>query len=477
MDKPRILLLDFDPANGLRDTLRNILECCSRLNADINQEYFEPAFYKDKLTQVIACANPSLIFIISSPSLIKQSGEILQCIRELTDSHIIIIIESCEPDVIFELLKTRGVDFITPALKPFDILPRVWRILEQSRSKELPIKALKEKFGFKRIIGESPVFLAELEKIPLVADCDASVLISGETGTGKELFARAIHYLSPRASRPFVSVNCGAIPLELMENELFGHHRGAFTGATTSHLGVIHEGDEGTLFLDEIDCLPLLAQVKLLRFLQDKEYRPLGSSKICKADVRIIAASNVDFEEAVRSGKLRRDLYYRLNVIPLRLPPLRERREDIPLLVRHLLAKYTKELRKEVSGVSPEALKVMIMHDWPGNVRELEHVIQRAVVLCRSNVIQSNHIILPHKETNASDKPFQELKAEVIARFEKNYLQGLLHAYQGNISQAAQAAQKDRRALWHLIQKYDIDVKSFRLKSSAAKSFVSATSH
>ncbi|HKN81891.1 MAG TPA: sigma-54 dependent transcriptional regulator, partial [Pyrinomonadaceae bacterium] len=216
-------------------------------------------------------------------------------------------------------------------------------------------QALTEKLGLQQLIGASSAFVAETSKIPVVARSEISVLISGETGTGKEMVGRAIHYLSPRAGKPFIPVNCGAIPVELLENELFGHERGAFTGAQASRDGLIKEAEQGTLFLDEVDCLPLLAQVKLLRFLQEKEYRPLGSTKVVKGDVRIIAASNANLEQAVAAGTLRRDLYYRLNVVPIVLPPLRDRSADILLLARHFLAVYAARLNSPATDFSPEA--------------------------------------------------------------------------------------------------------------------------
>jgi len=202
----------------------------------------------------------------------------------------------------------------------------------------------------------------QIEKIPQIAQCDANVLISGETGTGKELYARAIHYCSSRAGRPFMPVNCGAIPGELVENELFGHERGAFTSAVTLQTGLVEEANGGTLFLDEVDCLSMFAQVKLLRFLQEKEYRPLGSTRMREANVRVIAASNVNLEEAVGNGKARQDLFYRLNIIALTLPPLRERLEDIPLLARHFLEKYSREMNKEAPDLQSDALQIMMAH-------------------------------------------------------------------------------------------------------------------
>jgi len=312
------------------------------------------------------------------------------------------------------------------------------------------------------MVGESPIFLEETKKIPIVAKCGASVLISGETGTGKEMCARSIHYLSPRANKPFIPFNCGAIPTDLVENELFGHVQGAFTGASTPQQGLIHEADSGTLFLDDIDCLPLLSQVKLLRFLQEKEYRQLGSAKMCQADVRVIAATNTDLEAAVEEGELRSDLYYRLNVIPITLPPLRDRREDIPLIALHFLNKYETEFDKQLTGFASEALQTFMLYDWPGNVRELEHVVERAVLFSEQTVIGEVDIILPHQKAPACNASFKEAKADVISRFEKDYIERLLHAHQGNITKAAQAAQKNRRAFWQLIRKHQIDVQTFK---------------
>jgi two-component system, NtrC family, response regulator GlrR len=342
---------------------------------------------------------------------------------------------------------------------------RVLRLQRQVPESERVTQALNERLGLRQLIGESPTFLAEIRKIPTVARCDVSVLILGETGTGKEVCARAIHYLSPRAHAPFVPVNCGAIPTELVENELFGHERGAFTDASTSQCGLIHEAEGGTLFLDEVDSLPALAQVKLLRFLQEKEYRRLGSTKTYRADVRIIAATNSDLEEAIRTGKLRRDLYYRLNVLLLTLPPLRERREDIPLLARHFLARYAAEFKKQVIDFSADVMPALMFYHWPGNVRELEHIVERAIALSEQAVISSTDIALPHVGTPAPQDSLQEAKAKVVAQFEKTYIKDLLLAHQGNITHAARAARKNRRAFWQLMHKYGIDPSS--LKSRA----------
>lgn len=327
----------------------------------------------------------------------------------------------------------------------------------------------------KQLIGESAVFLQEVRKIPIIAKYNSSVLIWGETGTGKEICAQMIHFHSPRVADCFMPVNCGAIPVELAENELFGHMRGAFTGAVPSKNGLIREAEGGTLFLDEIDSLPQLAQVKLLRFLQEKTYRPLGSPRECAADVRIIAATNIDPEQAMRSGRLRQDLYYRLNVLSLRLPPLRERKEDIPLLARHFIKKYSSEMGKEVKGISSLAIQKLLSYEWPGNVRELEHVVERAMVLCSFEIIKDTDISLPQPETIELGISFKEAKEKHIERFEKIYIEGLLMTHQGNISRAAQAAGKHRRAFWELIRKHGIDVQRFKNEGESSRTHQSST--
>jgi DNA-binding NtrC family response regulator len=331
--------------------------------------------------------------------------------------------------------------------------------LAYSHEQKTPLAVFKEELGLKQFVGESPALMEQVHKIPQIARCDACVLITGETGTGKEVCARAIHYLSSRANLPFVPINCGAIPIDLLENELFGHEAGAFTSANTPRAGVIYEADGGTLFLDEIDSLPLSAQVKLLRFLQDKEYRPLGSRKPAKADVRIIAASNARMDELLAAGKLRQDLYYRLNVLPLNLPPLRQRKEDIPLLARHFVAKHVAETGGKSREIAPAALRKLWLYDWPGNVRELENIIERAVVLSTTDVIHTGEIDLSTStEPDSKSESFNQLKSRVIADFERSYLRTLLEQHRGNIGQAARAAQKNRRVFFQLMRKHQIRV-------------------
>jgi transcriptional regulator with PAS, ATPase and Fis domain len=324
------------------------------------------------------------------------------------------------------------------------------------------LSSLKEKLGLRKLIGKNAALLAEVNRIPLIARCDANVLIVGETGTGKEIFARSIHYLCRRAAKPFVAVSCGAIPADLFENELFGHERGAFTGAVAPHAGLIQEAEGGSLFLDDIDCIPAVAQMKLLRFLQEKEFRPLGSSRAQHSDTRIIASTNTDLAKAVSQDVFRRDLFYRLNVIAITLPPLRDRVVDIPLLVRHFIDKYREELDRPVKDISAGALQKLMSYNWPGNVRELENVIERAIVFSTKPLVDTEDICLPEGEACPDVKSFKEAKDQAVTQFEKKYIQQLLSTHQGNISQSAKVARKNRRAFWELIRKHKIEPRDYK---------------
>lgn len=454
-----MLLLDLDPEAGLGPSLQAILEASGLGAVDLRRP--EPHAGFDLETA------PPLIFAVLGPAMLDRAPALLQSLaRQAPGVPIVAVLPGADPDAIFDLLQAGVHDFLAPPLRRCDVLPRVRRLLLRTAPEEAGVAGLKEKLGLRHLVGESPAFLAAIQKIPLVARCDASVLISGETGTGKELFARAIHYLSPRSKSPFIAVNCGAIPTDLVENELFGHERSAYTGAATAQAGLIQEAQGGTLLLDEVDSLPLLAQVKLLRFLQEKEFRPLGSARTVKADVRVVAAANGDLEAAVAQGRFRQDLYYRLNVVPLALPALRERREDIPHLARHFLAKFAATMGQPALGLSAPALQSLLDYGWPGNVRELEHVIERAVVLSHGEpALRPDHVHLPRAAGPARETQsvgFQEAKARAVAEFEAAYIRELLVLHQGNISRAARAAEKNRRAFFELIKKHGIDVRGFR---------------
>jgi len=466
MRRQKILVANIEPGRHVAAALQAILESSPVLGVEIQTQSIPEDrldFLSSRLQTIVSQFSPDLILLVLGSQRQSHLTELVQPIKTVTTAPITVVIDADEPAHLLALLRAGAEDFVIPPLRGIDIIPRVLRLLERERRGEVLLEAIKGKLGLKQMVGESPAFMNAIRKVGLVAKCNVAVLISGETGTGKELCARILHYLSPRAGKPFVPINCGAIPIDLVENELFGHKRGAFTGATGSQKGLIEEAEAGTLFLDEVDCLPTPAQAKLLRFLQEKEYRPLGSSKMRQADVRVIAATNRDVEEAVACGKLREDLYYRLNIMPLTLPALRERRTDIPLLARHFLGKYATEFGKELTDFSPGAMHALLGYEWPGNVRELEHVVQRASVLADHSIIQIGDIVISRSQVSARQASMQQAKAEVVARFEKTYVQGLLLAHKGNITRAAQAAQKNRRVFWQLIRKHCIDVDSFKL--------------
>jgi two-component system response regulator GlrR len=313
------------------------------------------------------------------------------------------------------------------------------------------------------LVGRAPAFIKLLRRVPVTAASDASVLLLGETGTGKEACAQAIHYISPRSRGPWVAINCAAIPAELLENELFGHVRGAYTHAQEARHGLVHEAEGGTLFLDEIDSTPLAAQAKLLRFLQDKQYRMVGAGVLRTADVRVIAASNRDLRQVVAGGGFRADLYYRLNVLSLTLPPLRERREDIPALALHFMAQASREFGRRTAGITPGAMRCLVEHAWPGNVRELKHVLQRAVLLAQGETLKACDIEIDGVGPAVDETlPFREAKARAVEAFEQLYIRQLLAQSNGNITRAARAAQKNRRAFFELLRRHEIDAATYR---------------
>jgi len=468
MIETKLLLLDYKPAESTGQVLEALL-ADSALGGSLRREIVpDPDQISSDFTWLDDNSEheSGLIFLILPNHKPSQWTTLIHAIKsQQPEIPIIVVVEDCGPHETLELLRNGASDFVTPPFRLAEMLPRTLRLLNQSDDRKTGVHRLKTKAGLNLLIGKTPAFVDEIKKIPLIARCDSRILITGETGTGKEMCARAIHYLSPRNSKPFVPLNCGALPVELAENELFGHERGAFTGANVAQPGLVEEAEGGTLFLDEIDCLPLMVQVKLLRFLQDKEYRRLGSAKVRHADVRMIVASNASLEEAVQRGQMRQDLFYRLNVVSINLPPLRERLEDIPLLAHHFVEKYTATFHKDVSQISSEGMRKLTFYDWPGNVRELEHTIERAVIFAETSQLSAEQLFLPVQNKKHCES-FQQAKAKLIEQFERDYVQRLLLSANGNISQAAQAARKNRRAFWELIRKHHIDVQSFKLGQS-----------
>ena len=309
------------------------------------------------------------------------------------------------------------------------------------------------------IIGTSPAMGRVLELVSVAARNDIAALILGESGTGKELVARAIHYTGARAARPFITVNCGAIPETLMEDELFGHTRGAYTGAHGDKKGVFEEAEGGTLFLDEIGELYPSCQVKLLRVLQEEEVRRIGETRTRNVDVRVSAATNKDLQLEMEGKRFREDLFHRINVLPIQMPPLRDRREDIPLLVDQFVRRFNRELGRTIGGFSPRALERLKVHSWPGNVRELENRVKQAMVMAKGETIDTEAMAFFTAASGGEDlPPFRQAKKE----FERNYVIQALRIVQGKVAAAARLAGKDRKDFYDLMKKHKIDPDSYR---------------
>ncbi len=373
-------------------------------------------------------------------------------------------------DAAVDAIKRGAFDFVTKPVTEAELKIRIDHALERMQlSRE--IRELKRRVRIRKsdlIIGDSPPIHEIFKQIGMVAKSDVAVAVSGESGTGKELVARTIHAVSPRSDGPFVVVNCGALPAELLENELFGHLRGAFTGAVSNQQGLLKAANGGTLFIDEIGELSASMQVKLLRFLQNHEYKPIGGPRTETADLRVITATNRDLSRAVQEGSFREDLYYRINVVPIRVPPLRERKDDIPLLVNHFVSLYKNELKKQVDGFSPAALRKLMEHSWPGNIRELQNVVKKTLVMTTASLILPDDLALPEPGTLGSvtaeggPRVYRVLKQQVLERFEREYVTRLLEEQRGNVAAAAREAGLDRKNFWVLVRRAGLDAKEFR---------------
>ena len=369
------------------------------------------------------------------------------------------------PEGEYSLLLKGVDDFVTCPYQEPELFFRVERLLRAKRAAGRSCGSLTRPLDKFPLVGASAAFRGVLEKIPLVADSNHTVLVSGETGSGKEVVARAIHYQGNRRGKPFVAVNCGALPDHLFENELFGHVKGAFTDASSTEKGLIAEAEGGTLFLDEIDALSHAGQVKLLRFLQDGEYRPVGSARMLLGDVRVIAATNADLARKVEAGQFRQDLYYRLNALGLMIPPLRERIEDLTALTNYFLTRFAQQHGQEVRQVSAQAMAKLTAFSWPGNIRELESVITRSLTFSRSMTLHADDIELPLVPTQSNESPqlLRDAKLNTVNAFEHNFLANLLAKYRGNVSRAAKAAGKERRTFQRLLRKHGLSRRSFEL--------------
>lgn len=339
-----------------------------------------------------------------------------------------------------------------------ELRQRIARLLGPAENIHEVSENLTRSMNLAKMIGEDRGFVAVVAKIPIVARNDGVVLIYGETGTGKELFARAVHHMSPRRHLPFIPVDCAAIPDHLLENELFGHVRGAFTDAHRDQNGLVAQAEGGTLFLDEIDSLALSVQAKLLRLIEERSYKPLGGERVIRANIRIIAASNRSLYDLVQQKQFRADLFFRLNVLELVLPPLRSRRGDIALLARHFVQQLAIDTSTPLKILAPTTVDKLVRAPWPGNVRELFNVMQRAFVFCEGPVILPSHVsAYDEPESRAAEgEGFRQAKERSIEAFERSYVEELLRKHNGNITRAAREAGKDRRAFARLIRKLRI---------------------
>lgn len=404
--------------------------------------------------------------VLTDLKLPKKSGiDILKAVKEENQLVPVIVMTAFgSVEIAVEAMKAGAFDFIT---KPFDtdhLLMLMKRALENQRLLTENILLKEEfasKFGFPRIIGKSEKIRDVAQIVQKVAPTKTTVLLLGESGTGKELFARAIHNLSNQQNYPFVPINCAAIPKDLLESELFGHEKGSFTGADAKKLGKFELADRGTIFLDEVGDMELAIQSKLLRAIESGEIERVGAGKTIKIDVRIVAASNKDIEKAVEDKKFREDLYYRLNVFPIKIPPLRERREDIPLLVEYFINKYCLEIKTPVKSISKETLDMLMNYHWKGNVRELENTIERAVILCDGDVITREHFALSQQSffetAKKLDGTLEEVAKEALRAAETRRIISALRETRGNKSRASEILRVSYKTLLTKIKEYGIE--------------------
>jgi two-component system response regulator GlrR len=451
MTKSKILIVDDD---------KNLLEL---LRIRLESSGYEVVAVLSKEDAVREMRNRVFDLSIIDQQLPDTSGialmEELHLINPEMPAIILTAYGSIESAV--EAMKRGAYNYLT---KPFDARELLFQIENALRSQGflLEIKRLKElieeRYDFKNIVAKSEKMKKVLEKVSLVAKTDSTVAVLGESGTGKELVARAIHFASERKSKPFVAVHSAAIPETLLESELFGHEKGAFTGAIRSTKGYFVQAHEGTIFLDEIGDMPLSIQAKLLRVLQERQFYPIGTERPVEINVRVIVATNRNLEVEVKEGRFREDLFYRILVIPITLPPLRERKEDIPTLVDLFLKEFSQQMKKEIKGVTPSAMQKLMLHDWPGNVRELKNTIEYAVTMTRHEVI-TEELILQGK--SLSQDPLITLK-EARDSFEKTYLIRLLDITSGNVTKAAKLAGKYRADFYNLLKKHNIRTENFK---------------
>jgi two-component system response regulator HydG len=419
----------------------------------------------DGISAVKAVESESFDLILMDIRMTDMDGiEAMGQIKKMSPSVPIIMMTAyASIKTAVEALKSGAYDYLTKPLDIDELKILIKKGLEHYRLQEENVllkERLADRFDFSKIIGKSRRMKELFENLSLIAPSDATILIYGESGTGKELVANAIHQNSPRAQKPFIKVSCAALPETLLESELFGHERGAFTGAVSRKLGRFQLADGGTLFLDEVNVMSSTTQVKLLRVLQEREFEPLGSTKTIHVDIRLIAATNKELEAEVKEGRFREDLFYRLNVVPIHLPPLRERKEDIPLLAEHFFKLYQEKNKKSIKGFLPKTIDTLMRYDWPGNIRELENVIERAVLLCRGEYVSPKDLPSPFQGEPIGEQPIISIPPGMtLEELEKEAILQTLEETGANRTQTAQILGISRKTLQNKLKEYGLEEK------------------
>ncbi len=461
MPIPRILVVDDEMI---------VCESCKRILEEEGYEVEAALSGKEAFEKMKANPFEIVITDLKMPGI--DGMDVLRTFRkEYPDSIIIMITGFSTVETAVEAMKLGAFDYIPKPFTPDEVSIVVKKAIEKKSLMAENIylrQELQEKYGFHNIMGKSKKMQEIYRIIAKVATTDSTVLIYGQSGTGKELIARAVHFNSPRREKQFVTVDCAVLSENLLESELFGHIRGSFTGAVATKPGLFEVADGGTVFLDEVGNISLSIQAKLLRVLQEREFTPVGGTKAKKVDIRLIAATNKELEKMIKEETFREDLYYRLNIVPIYLPALRERQEDIPVLAVHFLKKYAEEMGKKIKGFTPEAMEKLMRYPWPGNVRELENVIERTVVMIDDEMVRVEHLILPgqqEKEISENQIPMtsdelKEIKKQVrekaVEEIERAFVLNALERHQWNVTRAAEEVGMLRPNFQALMRKYNL---------------------
>jgi two-component system response regulator GlrR len=467
MSAPKILVIDDD---------KNLLELAK---AKLNAANYAVTVALDEHAALDVANTESFDLAIVDWRLAELDGVTLMEKLHAVDPGMPVIILTGHASVegAVEAMKRGAYTYLTKPFDPRELILQIDRALESCKlaTENQRLKGLlKEKYDFANLVAKSDKMQRVLEAVSRIAKTDSTVYIHGESGTGKEMIAKAIHLASPRKDKAFVAINCAAIPETLLESELFGHEKGAFTGAVRSTKGLFTQANDGTLFLDEVGDMPLSIQVKLLRALEERQFYPVGGEKPVQVDVRVVVATKKDLVDEVKKGLFREDLFYRIHVIPIILPPLKDRIEDIPYLVDHLLKKICQQMKRDVKGVTPKAMEKLMQHDWPGNVRELENTLEYAVTMTQRDIVTDDLVLQTKLPVGAvatenslqaqllpTDGAFKTLK-EARSEFERAYLVRLLHSCNGKATRAAEIAGKYRADFYDLLKKHDIKLADYK---------------